>query len=111
MWARLENNIVRELINFNPEGKYHPSLIWMECDESVATGMVYSASLEKFLEKDYNEVSAINWAQNRKIEYLKAWPVEKQLEAYYDALAKEDSAKLDKMLADFEFIKTKFPKP
>lgn len=38
MWARIENNIVREVIDFDPEGKFHPSLIWVECSNDIKEG-------------------------------------------------------------------------
>lgn len=34
-WARLENNIVFETIDFDPEGKFHPSIIWQEVPDNV----------------------------------------------------------------------------
>lgn len=35
-WCRLdENNFVMEVIDFDPEGKYHPDLIWQECEDDT----------------------------------------------------------------------------
>lgn len=38
MWARTENGLVVELTDLNPEGRYHPSLEWVECDDNVSVG-------------------------------------------------------------------------
>jgi len=35
MWARLKGNKVIEYITFNPEGKYHPSIIWHKVPNNV----------------------------------------------------------------------------
>lgn len=41
MWARLEDTVVVELINFDPTGKFHSSLVWKECDDTVKQGWKY----------------------------------------------------------------------
>lgn len=41
MWARLESNEVVELIDFDPAGKFHSSLIWKKCDDTVKQGWKY----------------------------------------------------------------------
>ena len=41
-WARVENGVVVELITFDPVGLFHPSLVWVECADSVAVGMLYA---------------------------------------------------------------------
>ena len=40
-YARIENNTVCELIDFEPEGKFHSSLIWVACDEGIQEGWIY----------------------------------------------------------------------
>lgn len=40
MWARIENEEIKEIIDFNPEGKFHPSIVWEEVNDSVEVGMV-----------------------------------------------------------------------
>lgn len=40
-WARLEDNLVKEITNINPEGRFHPSLVWVKCQENVVEGYVY----------------------------------------------------------------------
>lgn len=42
MWARIESNTVNELTAIDPEGRYHPSLIWVKCPEDVRQGWTYS---------------------------------------------------------------------
>lgn len=38
MWARIENNTVVEIIDFDPTGNFHPSLEWHLADPSVSVG-------------------------------------------------------------------------
>lgn len=41
-WARIQNgNDVAEVINFDPEGKFHPSLVWVECPDHVTDHYTY----------------------------------------------------------------------
>ncbi|KLU15414.1 MULTISPECIES: hypothetical protein [Xenorhabdus] len=40
-WARLENNIVIELTDIDPAGRFHPLLIWVECPAGIPSGYVY----------------------------------------------------------------------
>ncbi|WP_024672893.1 hypothetical protein [Pseudomonas syringae] len=40
MWARIENDTVVELTGINPEGRFHPSLVWMACASDVQNGWV-----------------------------------------------------------------------
>ena len=40
-WCRIENNIVKELTNKNPHGRFHESLIWIECEDNVDCDWVY----------------------------------------------------------------------
>lgn len=44
MWARLENNIVRELVNDDPDGRHHPSLIWAPCPAGTREGDYYDGA-------------------------------------------------------------------
>lgn len=41
MWARIEGNKVREVINFDPTDRFHPSLVWVECPVEVKEGYTY----------------------------------------------------------------------
>ncbi|WP_291604473.1 hypothetical protein [Comamonas sp.] len=45
MWARIENNIAVELSDLDPEGRYHPSLIWVPCATTVRQGDLYDGSV------------------------------------------------------------------
>lgn len=44
MWARIENGTVAELTDIDPEGRFHPSIEWVTCDEPVDEGWAYSDS-------------------------------------------------------------------
>lgn len=37
-WARIESNVVVELTEIDPEGRFHPSLVWVECNEDTQQG-------------------------------------------------------------------------
>lgn len=43
-WARIENNTVMELTDINPTGRFHPSLIWVECPDYVQPGYLYDGN-------------------------------------------------------------------
>ena len=45
MWARIENNTVMELIDINPEGRFHSSLIWVKCPADVVQGYLYDGEV------------------------------------------------------------------
>ena len=45
MWARIENNTVMELTDVNPEGRFHPSLIWVKCPTDVEQGYLYDGEV------------------------------------------------------------------
>jgi len=40
-WARIQDGVAREIINFDPLGRFHPSLTWVKCDETVKERMLY----------------------------------------------------------------------
>lgn len=40
-YARIENEAVVEFIDFDPTDKFHPSLVWISCDETVEIGWSY----------------------------------------------------------------------
>lgn len=42
MWARIENNVVMELTDIDPSGRFHPSLTWVECPVDTQLGYIYS---------------------------------------------------------------------
>jgi hypothetical protein len=45
MWARIENATVAEVTNIDPQGRFHPSLIWVACPDSTRSGMQYADGL------------------------------------------------------------------
>ena len=46
MWARIENGTVVELVSVNPAGRYHPSLLWVDCTgvPNIALGWIYTGA-------------------------------------------------------------------
>jgi hypothetical protein len=38
MWVRIEDEIVVELTDIDPEGRYHPSLVWVVASSDVSYG-------------------------------------------------------------------------
>lgn len=41
MWARIDSGAVAEITDIDPEGRFHPSIEWVACDEQVAVGWIY----------------------------------------------------------------------
>lgn len=41
MWARIEGDRAAEITNMDPEGRFHPSLVWVPCGEDVKPGWTY----------------------------------------------------------------------
>jgi hypothetical protein len=48
MWARLEDNIVREVIDFDPDGIFHESLVWVACTNEVIENDIYNETTKGF---------------------------------------------------------------
>lgn len=44
MWARIENNVVVELTDIDPEGRFHRDMIWVECTQATQVGWVYDGT-------------------------------------------------------------------
>lgn len=40
-WARIENDLVVETTEINPEGRFHASLIWVQCPVEVEQRWAY----------------------------------------------------------------------
>lgn len=38
MWARIDNGIVAEITDTDPDGRFHPDINWHACDDSVEVG-------------------------------------------------------------------------
>lgn len=60
-WARIENDRVAEIINHDPRGLYHESLVFVECDESTKQNMAY---------RDGNFKEYVKTAKEQKDEIL-----------------------------------------
>lgn len=43
-WARIENSTVMEITDIDPVGRFHPSLIWVECPEEVGQHWTYDGN-------------------------------------------------------------------
>lgn len=48
MWARIDINpenrsqtVVMEITGIDPAGRFHPSLVWVECPEGTQQGYIY----------------------------------------------------------------------
>ena len=44
MWALITEGRVREIVAEDPAGRFHPSLHWQPCDESVAVGDTFTGT-------------------------------------------------------------------
>lgn len=44
MWGRIENNAVVETTDIDPSGRFHPSLVWVECPDYVQPGYIYDGN-------------------------------------------------------------------
>lgn len=44
MWALVENNVVIELTDVDPEGRYHPDMPWVKSSDTVKLGFIYTGS-------------------------------------------------------------------
>lgn len=63
MWARIENGVVVETTDIDPEGRYHPDLKWRACVVEVRPGWLYSngAFTEKVIHEDERRTSERQW--------------------------------------------------
>lgn len=41
MWARIDGDRAAEITDIDPTGRFHPSLLWVTCDETVQPGDIY----------------------------------------------------------------------
>ncbi|STC91375.1 Uncharacterised protein [Edwardsiella hoshinae] len=44
MWAFVLNNKVIEVTDIDPAGRFHPSLVWVECPDYVQPGYLYDGN-------------------------------------------------------------------
>ena len=40
MWTYIVNNVAIELTNIDPEGRFHPSLVYVSCPDDLTPGSV-----------------------------------------------------------------------
>lgn len=64
-YARIDNDVVAEIIDFSPVGKFVSAMIWIECDDTVLVGMDYSEG--EFTMSDQFKLD--NYAELRKHTY------------------------------------------
>ncbi len=73
-WARLELAdgvwVVVEIIDFNPLGNFHPSLIWAECSAEVAQQWTYDPVSCVFTSPDGTETINMPLSAEAKIAAL-----------------------------------------
>lgn len=98
MWARIENGIVAEITDIDPEGRFHPSLVWVECGEEVEPGWKYDGS--KFAPPEALDPSPPEHPQFTALEMLDQFTEAEQL-AVVAATMTEPAIKLwyDRLIA------------
>lgn len=47
-YARIQDGLAAEFIDFDPTGKFNEALVWVECDETVAAGDQYDPETGAF---------------------------------------------------------------
>lgn len=45
MWALIIDGEVRELTDIDPEGRFHASLVWVDCPDYVRPGYTYDGEV------------------------------------------------------------------
>lgn len=45
MWALIIDGEVREVTDINPEGRFHTSLVWVECPTYMQPGYLYDGNV------------------------------------------------------------------
>ncbi len=48
MYAHLVDNVVRQLEDTNPAGKYPAEMVWVECPDNTEQGATYNPSSKTF---------------------------------------------------------------
>lgn len=114
MWARILNNEVVEILDLDPAGRFHPSLIFVECDENVKVGYQYQEGV--FSPKPFN-FGAYFEAKNRDVvaaykqamapikanytdEDIASFPTQEAEAKAWDADSNAETPLLDYMLAN-----------
>jgi len=77
MWARIQDGVVEETTDIDPEGRYHPDLKWRACAVPVQPGWLYadgvfaekveSAEERRAAERQWRDVelAARQWLRER----------------------------------------------
>ena len=103
-WARIENNEVKEITAIDPAGRFHSSLIWVECAANVEGGWSYDGSN---FAAPAAPVDNRTYAQKRMEEYPSAKDF---LEAYTEKEIGSDSTKWDAYVIAYNKVRTDNPK-
>jgi hypothetical protein len=93
MWARIDTGIAREIIDFDPAGKFHTSIVWVICDDSVESGYLYSDG--QFSQPPIvvinhtiaSKLSVMRYLENSIIDGVAEWDA---VEALFDANSKTE---------------------
>lgn len=65
MWARIVGGIVREVIDFDPTGHYHPALVWVPCPDETTPGDIYDGqAFAKYVPSPAEVAAAARAAQD-----------------------------------------------
>jgi len=104
MWARLENNIVIEIINFDPTDKFTSDLVWVECDETAKEFMVFENG--SFREPD-TPVDIRPYNEKRVLEYPS---MDELIVALWENVVEERTAAVISLEGKRQAVKTKYPK-
>jgi hypothetical protein len=72
MFARLENNFVREIFEGEILPDFHPDLIWIQCPENVAEGYKYDSENQEFISPaDFETLAEIKEKQKSAVSALR----------------------------------------
>lgn len=60
-WARIENDVVLEVTDIDPDNRFHPSLNWVECGAEVMPGNRYDDGAFRPLPADDPATTERTW--------------------------------------------------
>lgn len=70
MWARIKESKVVEIVSIDPNDRFHPSLLFAECDESTKVGDLYESG--EFFPPIYDVDSGFRDKQTEIVQKFKA---------------------------------------